>query len=252
MLKTEQRGSALWVWLNRPQCRNALNEQLATELTALFARQQQPASKGVRSVVLSGAGSAFCSGADLAWMTSAPAPSLAALHDALSAVRRCPLPVVARVTGAAAGGGAGLVAACDVAFSAGATARFAFPEARIGVVPALISGFVLPRLGRAAAARLLLSGRAVDGPSAAAMGLTNAHFGDVAAMDAEIARFCADVAASSPRSVAEIKRAILYRGDAMPRDEAAALLDAARRSPDGIEGVAAFREKRAPVWRSDC
>jgi len=244
MLRTERRGSALWVWLNRPKTRNAINGQLASELCALFA--QKPFAH--RSVVLSGAGTVFCSGADLNWLATAPAAELGTLHDALVSIRSCGVPVIARVVGTAAGGGAGLVAACDMAFSAGPDVRLALPEGHRGLTPALVSAFVLPKLARVHAARLMLAGEAVDGPTAAAIGLTNAHFADEAAMDAEIVRVCKGVERCSPRSVAVTKRSILARDALLSRDEAVAMLDASRRSPDGAEGIAAFRAKRNPVW----
>ena len=261
-IKTERRGAALWAFLDRPKKRNAIDGTLARSLQTLFTA---PLPRHTRAVVLaSTTPGVFCAGGDLRWMATAPRRELGAVWDALRAVQTCAVPVVARVDGVAAGGGAGLLAACDVALTATPAARVALREVRVGLVPAMISSFLLGRTGgapTAALTRMFLAGEALDGPAACRAGLTSAHYATAAELDAAIAAFCAALARCSPAAVAHSKRLLVAahdravaggsRGVRRLRAQLVRELDAARRTRDGREGIAAFLAKRAPVWSSD-
>lgn len=262
-IKTEQRGAVLWAFLDRPKKRNAIDGTLARSLQTLFAARLPKTTRAV--VLASTTPGVFCAGGDLRWMATAPRRELGAVWDALRAVQTCAVPVVARVDGVAAGGGAGLLAACDVALTATPAARVALREVRVGLVPAMVSGFVLGRAGggapTAALTRMFLAGEALDGPAACRAGLTAAHYATGAELDAAIAAFCAALARCSPAAVAHSKRLLVAahdraiaggpRGVRRLRAQLVRELDAARRTRDGREGIAAFLEKRPPVWSFD-
>src|ERR671937_518808 len=212
-VQVEQRGPALWVTLNRPAVRNAFNPAMIAELTALFTGVEGDGE--TRVVVLAGAGAGFCAGADLTWMREVAAYT----HDEnvadalrlvamLEAVDGCAVPVVARVHGAALGGGVGLVAACDVAVAA-ADALFAFSEARLGIAPAVVAPFVLRKIGPRHA-------RALFVPAL---------------------RACKRLVAEVPGMSREEARAYT-----------AEMIATLRASPEGQEGMRAFLEKRPPCF----
>ncbi|MFC7242323.1 enoyl-CoA hydratase-related protein [Catellatospora aurea] len=243
------------ITLDSPHNRNALSHRLMTELLAALAEAN--ADDRVRVIVLDHTGPVFCSGADLA-ETAAAAKSgqmpAALLGDVLGAVARSAKPVVAVVRGPARAGGLGLIAAADLAVcTAGAT--FAFTEVRLGVVPALISATVLPRLAPRAAAELYLTGDVFDGPRAAAIGLVTATAPDDD-VDAVAARWCESLVRGAPASLATTKELLRRRAEPDLDAELAHLSEISLRffgSAEGREGVAAFREKRDAAWvpRSD-
>ncbi|MER5703990.1 enoyl-CoA hydratase family protein [Micromonospora sp. NPDC002296] len=236
--------------LNSPHNRNALSTPLMTELLAGLAAAV--ADDAVRVVVLDHTGPVFCSGADLKETAAAYAGGTVPagmLGDVLAAVWECPKPVVARVAGPARAGGLGLIAAADLAVCA-QEATFAFTEVRIGVIPAVISATVLPRLAPRAAAELYLTGDTFDGRRAAEIGLvTTAVPAD--GLDAAVERVCASLVRGAPQALAGAK-ALLRRPPAA--DLAAEIAELAAvstgyfLSEEGREGVLAFREKRDPSW----
>ncbi|QLD28799.1 enoyl-CoA hydratase-related protein [Micromonospora carbonacea] len=236
--------------LDSPHNRNALSTPLMTELLAGLAAAV--ADDTVRVVVLDHAGPVFCSGADLKETAAAYASGTVPagmLGDVLAAVWECPKPVVARVAGPARAGGLGLIAAADLAICA-QEATFAFTEVRIGVIPAVISATVLPRLTPRAAAELYLTGDTFDGRRAAEIGLvTSAVPAD--ALDAAVARACASLVRGAPNALAGAK-ALLRRPPAADLragvSELAALSTGFFLSDEGREGVLAFREKRDASW----
>ncbi|MFG1800938.1 enoyl-CoA hydratase-related protein [Micromonospora carbonacea] len=236
--------------LDSPHNRNALSTPLMTELLAGLAAAV--ADDAVRVVVLDHAGPVFCSGADLKETAAAYASGTVPagmLGDVLAAVWECPKPVVARVAGPARAGGLGLIAAADLAICA-QEATFAFTEVRIGVIPAVISATVLPRLAPRAAAELYLTGDTFDGRRAAEIGLvTSAVPAD--ALDAAVARACASLVRGAPNALAGAK-ALLRRPPAADLRagvaELAALSTGFFLSDEGREGVLAFREKRDASW----
>lgn len=228
--------------------RNALSRRLIRELLAALHRAL--ADESVRVLVLDHVGRVFCAGADLAETAAArhagevPAGDLPEL---LAALWDAPKPVVARIGGAARAGGLGLIAACDLAVAA-ENATFAFTEVRLGVIPAVISPPVLRRLPSRAAAELYLTGEVFDGRRAAALGLVTAAV-PADELDATVRRYVAALVRGAPAALAGTKK--LLHGDEPIRAELDTL--AARSagyflSDEGREGVAAFREKRAPSW----
>ncbi|NBE84600.1 enoyl-CoA hydratase-related protein [Micromonospora rubida] len=236
--------------LNSPHNRNALSTPLMTELLAGLSAAV--ADDAVRVVVLDHTGPVFCSGADLKETAAAYASGTVPagmLGDVLAAVWECPKPVVARVAGPARAGGLGLIAAADLAFCA-QEATFAFTEVRIGVVPAVISATVLPRLAPRAAAELYLTGDTFDGRRAAEIGLvTSAVSAD--GLDAAVERACASLVRGAPHALAGVK-ALLRRPPATDLRaeiaELAAVSTGFFLSEEGREGVLAFREKRDASW----
>jgi methylglutaconyl-CoA hydratase len=236
--------------LDSPANRNALSTPLMTQLLAGLATAV--ADEAVRVVVISHTGPVFCSGADLketaAAYSSGTVP-VSMLGDVLAAVWECPKPVVARVAGPARAGGLGLIAAADVAVCA-REATFAFTEVRLGVIPAVISATVLPRLAPRAAAELYLTGDTFDGKRAEEIGLvTAARPAD--AVDATVAAYCAALVRGAPKALAGTKELLRRERRADIRAELADLTNLSTGyflSEEGREGVAAFREKRPARW----
>lgn len=253
-LQIEQRGAALWVTLNRPQVRNAFNPAMIAELTGVFSGLETGGE--ARAVVLAGAGASFCAGADLTWMRQMAAytheenvADALRLATMLEAVEACPVPVIARVQGAALGGGAGLVAACDVVVSA-ADALFGFTEARLGIAPAIIAPFVVRTIGPGHARALFVTGERFDAARAERIGLVH-HIAGADGIDVAVGRVVAAVAACGPVAVRACKE-LVSTVPALSREEARAYtaetIAALRASPQGQEGMQAFLEKRAPCF----
>jgi methylglutaconyl-CoA hydratase len=238
------------VTLDSPHNRNALSVALIDQLLAALARAE--ADPGVRAVLLDHTGPVFCSGADLKETAAAVAAGtlpVARLADVLTAIWESTKPVLARVAGPARAGGLGLIAAADIAVCA-AEATFAFSEVRIGVVPAVISATVLPRLAPRAAAELLLTGDTFDGVRAQRVGLVTAAV-PAAELDAALAGYLDALRLAAPGALAGTK-ALLREAAARPPGEV--LPELAQRSvgyfrsAEGVEGMLAFRDKRPPSW----
>jgi isohexenylglutaconyl-CoA hydratase len=259
-LKLELRGAVLHVWLNRPELRNALSQQMVRELAASFAAVAD--DRDVRIVVLRGSGGTFCAGGDIKSMSSAqaapPADAADELKDSnrrfgamLEAVNAAPQVVIAAVEGAAMGGGFGLACIADITVAT-ADARFAMSEVTIGVVPAAISPFVVQRIGLTAARRLGVTGMRLNGQEAATIGIAHFAVADAAALDEAIRSVCNQVLKCAPGAVAATKRLMLRAAgpNALNEllDEAAECFAAAVRSAEGKEGTSAFVEKRKPPW----
>lgn len=229
--------------------RNALSTPLLARLREAVAAAV--ADPSVRVILLDHAGPAFCSGIDLAEAEAARRSGqqpVAALGPTLADLWECPKPVVVRMAGPARAGGVGLVAAADIAICA-TDVTFAFTEVRLGVVPAVISAVVLPRLTSRAAARLYLTGEVFDAERAAAVGLISEAV-PATQLDAAVAAVCADLRRGAPAALAATKR-LLRRGSANIRDELSELARVSAEffgSADAEEGIAAFRERRAPHW----
>ena len=243
-----ERG-VLTITLDRPATRNALSTALIARLVDLLA--EAAADPAVRVLVLRHTGPVFCSGVDLAETEAARAAGdlpAARMGDLLQAVWECPKPVVARVGGPARAGGLGLIAAADIAVCT-TDATFAFSEVRVGVVPAVISATVLPRLTSRAASELYLTGEVFDGTRAAAVGLVSAAV-PASELDAAVARYVDALLRAAPGALAGTK-ALLRRRTGPIGPELAELTRLSLtyfHSAEGVEGVAAFRQKRAPNW----
>jgi methylglutaconyl-CoA hydratase len=238
------------VALDSPHNRNALSTALVAQL--LEALAAAVADETVRAVVLTHAGPVFCSGADLKETAVALATGdlpVSRVGELLVAVWESPKPVVARLAGPARAGGLGLVAAADLAVCTTDT-TFAFSEVRLGVVPAVISATVLPRLSSRAAAELYLTGAPFDGTRAAEVGLvTTAVPADE--LDATVDGYVAALVRGAPGALAGAKELLHRRAGGSFAADVADLTALSLRyfgSPEGIEGVAAYREKREPSW----
>jgi methylglutaconyl-CoA hydratase len=254
-LEVEDRGAVRWLWLNRPEVRNAFNDALISEIAAAFADVE--ASAAVRVVVVAARGTAFCAGADLNWMRSMAEFSHAENHaDALKvarmfhAVHSCSRPVIARVQGDAYGGGVGLAAACDIVIAADAV-NFGLSEVRLGIVAATISPHLVRAMGARQAARYMLTAEKFPAAQAKTLGLVH-EVTKANGLDYEVERQANVLLSASPAALAATKRLLADVVEA-PLDDvllagtAKGIADA-RVSPEGREGIAAFLEKRAPSW----
>ena len=247
-LRVERDGGLLRVTLARPQRMNAFDAALIGELAAAFAEVGD-----AQAVLLSGDGPSFCAGADVEWQRASIELSYEEnvedalrLYRMLEAIDRCPAPVVVRVQGYALGGGSGLVACADIAVAA-ADAIFGFSEVKLGIVPAVISPFVLPRIGSGAARRLFLTGERFDAETALRVGLVHEVVAaDV--LDEAVARVVDELETSGRQAAREAKR-LIREG---PRDEETAQVAARLRAgEEGQEGLRAFLERRRPTWTTD-
>ncbi len=253
-LTIDPRGVAR-LTLNRPEVKNAFNEALIVEIAGAMGRLG--ADKAVRIIVLTGAGDAFSAGADLSMMKRAAGYSAAEnkedarrLAQMLNAIYSCEKPVIGLVNGACMGGGVGLACACDIVIAA-EEAFFALSEARLGLIPAVISPFVVRAIGVRQAQRYFLTGERFDAMTAKAIGL--AHMVAMKAqLEATLDGVITNLLACGPAAQKEVKaliRAVSYRPvDEEVMEGTAGLIARVRASAEGKEGVAAFLEKRKPDW----
>lgn len=254
-IEIEQRGAVRWLWLNRPEVRNAFNDVLIAEISTAFADVE--ASAETRVVVVAARGQVFCAGADLNWMRTMAGFSHAENHaDALKvarmfhAVHSCSRPVIARVQGDAYGGGVGLAAACDIVIATDAV-NFGLSEARLGLVAATISPHLVRAMGARQAARFMLTAEKFSAAQAKTLGLVH-EVTKSNGLDFEVERQATVLLSSSPAALAATKRLLADVVEA-PIDDVllaatAKCIADARTSPEGREGIAAFLEKRAPAW----
>lgn len=247
MLNVESTGPVLRVTIQRPEVRNALNDELIAQLTTVFVHL----AHDVRAVVLTGEGDAFCAGGDLQWMRKAAGYTKEQnVEDALSvyglfqSIVDCPAVVIARVNGACFGGGCGLAAAADFAVAAD-SASFAFSEVKLGLVPATISRFVIEKIGPGHARHLFTTGEVFDAKHARRIGLVH----DIASpddLDDAVDRRLKAVLAAGPEAVASAKR--LAQADPLNALDAARLLAETRAGDEAKEGIGAFLEKRKAAF----
>lgn len=249
-----QQGVAV-VALNRPDLHNAFNETLIAELTEVL--HVLDADDAVRVVVLAGNGKSFCAGADLNWMKKmagygaaenlADAQALALMLRTLNGLSK---PTVARVQGAAYGGGVGLTACCDIAIAA-IEASFALSEAKLGLIPATISPYVIEAIGARQARRYFLTGERFDAAEAYRIGLVH-DIVPIAELDERVNEVLGALMLAGPRAQMECKaliRGVAHRPiDAEVISGTAEHIAAVRASPEGKEGVAAFLDKRSASW----
>lgn len=253
-LQVTREGTVVHLTLNRPTVRNAFNEVLVSELTAWA--QEAASTSDIRCVVLAGSGPVFCAGADLAWMARVSAFShddnlrdAAASAEMFATLDRLPVPVIGRVHGGALGGGAGLTAICDIVVSE-TDAIFGFTEAKLGLIPAVISPYVTLKIGHSAARHLFVTGCRFSAMHAKEIGLVHAVVptGD---LDDRVGSYVREVLTSGPGSVADIKKLLRDIANQPPASltaHTADVLAARRETPEGQEGLSAFLEKRKPSW----
>ena len=246
------------VTLNRPEIRNAFNDEMISELTSTFEQLSQ--SDAVRVIVLEATGKAFCAGADLNWMRAmadydydenlADADKLAQM---LKTIYDCPKPTVAAIQGDVYAGGMGLVAVCDIAIAV-KNANFCLSEVRLGLAPATISPYVIKALGARASQRYFLTAEVFDAKKARQLGFIHERVNEDALTDT-VAELCAKIINNSPEAVKTCKRLLHdIAGEAITdeliADTVKEIADI-RSSKQGKEGVQAFLQKRKPDWLAD-
>jgi methylglutaconyl-CoA hydratase len=253
-LTIERHGGVERVTLNRPEVRNAFNEHVIAELTAWATQAHEDTD--LRVVVIAGAGKVFSAGADAGWMAKMAAYShdenvrdARAGAEMFLAINTVPAIVIGRIQGAALGGGSGLAAVCDIVVTESA-AIFGFTETKLGILPAMISPYVLQKIGASAARDLFLTGRRFDAAKAKEIGLVH----EVVApgqLDDAVERFVDEALSAAPTAVARAKRLIPNVLGKAPADVIGITAEAIatqRVSPEGQEGLKAFLEKRKPRW----
>ncbi len=255
-LTVDRNGPVERVTLNRSDVRNAFNEHVIADLHAWAKRAH--GDSALRVVVFAGAGKVFSAGADAAWMAKMAGYShddnvrdARAAAEMFLAINTVPAIVIGRIHGAALGGGSGLAAVCDYVV-AESDAIFGFTETKLGILPAMISPYVLQKIGASAARDLFLTGRRFDANKARTIGLVHEV---VAAgeLDAAVDRYVAEALTASPTAVARAKGLIQQVIGKLPADVIGTTSEAIagqRVSPEGQEGLKAFLEKRTPAWTS--
>ena len=255
VIEIERRGAVAWLWLNRPEVRNALNEELTSALREAFGALENDVS--ARVVILAGRGPAFCAGGDLGRMEAAAEFTKAkAKRDAgrfaklLYRIHAFPKPVIARVHGAAFAGGMGLVAACDL-IVASDEAEFCLPETKIGLVPAMISPYLVRAMGEQQARRYMLTGERLPAREALRLGFAHECV-PPGELDECAGKLALRLAQAGPHALASTKKLLMRVGKAAitPRlgTETAAVLAEARAGDEAREGIRSFLEKRKPSW----
>ena len=258
-LLLERSGSTLFLTFNRPHVRNALNAQMWGEIDAVFAAISD--DRSIRVVVLRGAGGTFSAGADISERSSlrdgvSGNDAVAARNrrggEILARIDKASQAVVAVVEGYALGGGFGLVCVADVAIAA-ASARFGLPEVSLGLAPAQIVPFLLRRIGAAELRRIAVMAGRIDASEALRIGIVHEVGADSWAVDEKLAKVLEQIDRAAPNAIAAAKQ-LIAMAEIMPEDD---MLDRASRiltqlamSPEGVEGATAFKEKRAPNWRT--
>jgi methylglutaconyl-CoA hydratase len=248
------------VTLDRPEAHNAFDATLIAELRTTFGALAREEPAQLRAVVLGATGPSFCAGADVAWMRAAVALDVEgneqdamAMAEMFEAIDTCPVPLIARVQGAALGGGIGLCAVADIVI-AESGARFGFTETRLGILPAVISPFVVAKIGESAARALFPGGRRFDAIRAQRIGLVHEVVEGEAALEAAVETAIADLLAAGPtaaRAAKAIVREIRGLGHGSSKWHTARVIARQRTSAEAQEGFRAFDEKRRPAWAPD-
>ncbi|KAF1017294.1 MAG: Crotonyl-CoA hydratase [Stenotrophomonas maltophilia] len=254
-LKIERSGATLTLWLNRLELHNAFDAGLIAQLTA--ALEAAGRDDSVRAVVIAGHGASFSAGADMQWMRGMASASEAANREDAMALARLmrtldelPKPTLARVQGAAFGGGVGLVACCDIAIAV-SSARFGLTESRLGLLPAVISPYVVEAIGARQSRRWFATGEHFDAETALRIGLVH-QLVEPERLDEALQRQLALLEKAGPIAAASAKQLVRQVLDSADRDaldrDNAALIARLRVSAEGQEGLGAFLDKRAPHW----
>jgi len=249
-----------WVTLDRPEVHNAFDASLIAELAAAFAALAREGPATLRAVVLAGEGPSFCAGADIDWMRAAMALDVEgneqdamAMADMFETIDTCPVPVIARVHGAALGGGMGLCAVADLVIAESGS-RFGFTETRLGILPAVIAPFVIAKIGESNARALFPGGRRFDALRAQRIGLVHEVVEGEAALDGAVDAAIADILAAGPtaaRAAKSIIREVRGLGHGSSKWHTARVIARQRVSPEAREGFSAFSDRRRPAWAPD-
>jgi methylglutaconyl-CoA hydratase len=258
--RTGPDGVVARVTLTRPDVHNAFDASLIAELRSTFASLAREDASALRVVVLAGDGASFCAGADIAWMRAAlqldvegNEQDAMAMADMFEAIDVCPAPVIARVHGAALGGGIGLCAVADLVIAESGT-RFGFTETRLGILPAVISPFVVAKIGETHARALFPGGRRFDAVRAQRIGLVHELAEGEVALDALVESAVHDMLAAGPTAVRAAKaivREVRGLGHGSAKWHTARVIARQRVSDEAREGFQAFSEKRRPSWSSE-
>ena len=245
------------VTLARPEAHNAFDATVIAELAAAFNVLAREDATTLRAVVLAGDGPTFCAGADIAWMRAAMQLDVEgneqdamAMADMFEIIDTCPVPVIARVQGAALGGGMGLCAVSDLVI-AESGAKFGFTETRLGILPAVIAPFVIAKIGESQARALFPGGRRFDALRAQRIGLVHEVVEGDEALDRAVDTAIADILASGPtavRAAKSIVREVRGLGHGSSKWHTARVIARQRTSTEAQEGFGAFTEKRLPAW----
>jgi methylglutaconyl-CoA hydratase len=251
----EHDGRIAGIRLRRPQVRNALDAATIGEITSAFRELAKDAA--LRVVTFEGEGSAFCGGADIAYMRGGLGlgeeenyNDALRLADMFAAIDECPVPVVAKVQGAALGGGSGIVAVCDIVIAA-TDALFGFTEVKLGIVPAIISPFVLRKIGGGQARALFVTGERFGAERALRIGLAH-EVVPPQELDAALKRTVDEILSAGPQAVRlakQIARSVSSMSGEAVRTWTARTTANRRASEEGQEGLRAFLDKRKPAWR---
>jgi methylglutaconyl-CoA hydratase len=255
MLKVETDKHIGRITLDRPDVHNAFNDDLIRLVTEAFT--DLGGRHEIRVIILAGYGKSFCAGADLNWMKRMVQYSheqnvedARALGGMFLAIAKCPKPVIARIHGAALGGGAGLAAACDIAVAV-ESAQFGFTEVKLGILPAVISPFVLARIGTARAREFFITGERFLAAVAQNIGLVQHVVAHESALDALIDSKISQILTSAPQAVAAAKELVFgvaARTLEASLDYTAETIARIRASEEGQAGMKAFLERQKPPW----
>jgi methylglutaconyl-CoA hydratase len=255
--RTGEGGAIARLWLARPEVHNAFDASLIAELRSTFLGFAREEPEALRAVVLAGEGRSFSAGADIDWMRAAMSLDVEAneqdamaMAEMFETIDTCPVPVIARVQGAALGGGMGLCAVADVVI-AESGARFGFTETRLGILPAVIAPFVIAKIGESQARALFPGGRRFDALRAQRIGLVHEVVEGPDALDLAVDGVLADVLASGPTAVRAAKaivREVRGLGHGSSKWHTARVIARQRVTDEAKEGFAAFSERRAPSW----
>lgn len=256
-ITVEQDGAVLTIALNRPEVHNAMTPTMIAELTAVF--QAVASQNDVRVVVLTGNGRSFCAGADLSFMRAAADYTFAenvqdgeGIFELMLMIEQCPRPVIGRVNGAAIGGGVGLVSSCDIVVAV-ERAKFGFSETRLGIVPAVISPFVLGKIGANNARELFLTGERFDAAKAKQIGLVNYVVAEDE-LETAVSERVYQLLQAAPGAQSAAKtliRKVANQPKAEMRSYTSELIAKLRASDEGREGMSSFLEKRKPWWQEN-
>jgi methylglutaconyl-CoA hydratase len=257
VLEQANGGRVLHVVLNRPEVRNAFNDVLIEELTQVFREFSEDA--GRRTAVLRGAGKAFCAGADLNWMSRMVGygyeenrRDAATLAELFRTIDSCDKPIIGQVHGAALGGGTGLAAVCDIVYAA-ETAVFGTTEVRLGLVPSVISPYVVRKIGESNARHWFLSGERFGAQEALRVGLVHGIFPEES-LPAEVARLADSLCLGGPIALAQAKDLAKMAGSepvSLMGPRTVEIIARRRISDEGQEGMKAFLEKRRARWTEE-